>query len=179
MFGSVAEMQRRHTGSLIQAISDPQRRADLIGNPNLPTCTVLCAAYGRPNVAVILEGHLASFGDAMGATYNAQQLQQIADDVLTAFHYLSFAEVILALKLGREGRFRDAQGRNVATTYGPLSSSVVMDILYRYCKDVRNPEIDRRERAQQKASVEEFAAFLRSKDLERRLKAKEEHGKEK
>lgn len=162
-------MQRRYTADIAPLLNDPSRRDVLIGNPTLPSCTVMCKAYGQPNVSVIVEGYLAAFGDAMGATYTGEQLKQIAGDVLSAYHYFTLAEVLLALKMGREGKFRDAQGNNVAKTYGTMSAAVVLDVLYYFNKNVRFVEIDRRERNKVQATTANFAEFLQSKELQRRL----------
>ena len=166
-YGTVAQMQRRYTPGIAPLIEDVARRDVLIGNEAIPTCTVMVAAYGRPAVSVIIEGNLAAFGDAMGATYNGEQLAQIAGDILSAYHYLTLADIILALKMGREGKFRDAQGNNIAKTYGVLSAAVVADIMYRYCRDVRNVELDRRQQAKNKIAVD-YTALLRRRAEERR-----------
>lgn len=168
LYGNAAQMQHRYTVGMARLLNDATRRDVLIANEAIPTCTVMVAAYGQPAVSVIIEGNLAAFGDAMGASYTGEQLTIIAGDVIAAYHYLTVADIVLALKMGREGKFRDQQGNNISKTFGTLSASVVMDVIYKYCRDVRNVEIDRREKAKNAAAMADHVALLRRLEEERR-----------
>ena len=155
-YGDAAQMVKHHTIDILPVLADPQRRDAMILYP-APAMALMAQAYGREKVELVVEGHVMQLADAMGVQYERKQVKMCASDIVSGWYYLTIYEIAAALKMAREGRFRDNNGRNMATMYGAFSSAAVIDCIAFFVKNYRAPLIDQQEQ-QQRADAKERAA---------------------
>lgn len=119
-------------------------RADLVTTEVAPTLNIAKMAYGFGYVNMVVSEHLTALAMAMGATATDTTINMVAYDVINGFGYLKITEIILAIRMMREGKFRSgiAGADNRAHFFGQLTSDVVCDCLNRFCIEFRNPILD-------------------------------------
>lgn len=155
-FGERSQMVKHHTIDILPVLADPQRRDAMILHP-APSVALMSQAYGRDVVELVVEGHVMQLADAIGVPYKREQVKMCAGDIVSAWYYLTIYEIVAALKMAREGRFRDNNGRNMATMYGQFSSAAVIDCIAFFVRNYRAPLRDKQEQQRQQEERERAA----------------------
>lgn len=120
----------------------------MITTTSVPTLTIARLTFGIAVVNTVVKEHLFSLVRAFGIKTTPDAVSEIASDIITGYSHLKITEIMLALKMMREGKFRegfDGSG-NRAEMFGVLSSAVICDCINRFCHDYRNPILDKKMR---------------------------------
>ena len=141
-FGDKTQMIQHHTQGIAEVLSDPTRREKMILHPS-PSVALMVQAYGREPVQLVVEAYVMQLADSVGVQYSRDSIKVCAQDIVTGWYYLTLYEVAAALRMAREGQFRDTNGRNIATMYGCFSSAAVIDCIAAFVRQVRNPLLEK------------------------------------
>lgn len=125
-----------------------QGRENMVTTDNAPTLTIASYSFGATSVRAIISAHLTSLILAYGIHGTTPvEVDIIASDIMSGFPHLKITEIMLALKMMREGKFREGRdgSSNRGEMYGSLSSSVICDCINRFCIEYRNPVLEKAE----------------------------------
>lgn len=154
-YGDATAFVQHHTVAIQPVLQDPQRREKMILY-KAPSQAAMVQAYGREVVELIVRGYVMQLADASGIGYTTEQVKMCASDIVSGWHYLTIYEIAAALKMAREGRFRNPKtDRNLATMYGAFSAVAISDCIAAFVSEVRNPLIDRYEEEQRRVQIEQ------------------------
>lgn len=115
---------------------------------NAPTLATANAAYGKGTAEAWLTGQLANLSEFSGARDKVlpEQLNETVRLVVSEYHYLNMAEIMLfcrRFKLGRYGKF-----------YGSVDPIAIMAALKEFCRE-RNIAFCEREKEEAQRRMEE------------------------
>lgn len=141
----------------------------MITTSTAPTLFVARITFGDALVQTIIIAHLTELAIAEGVSYTPQSLAAIAEDVMSGYGDLKITEIILALRMIREGKFRtgDNDENNRGKFYSTISTGVICDCLNRFRFEYRNPILQRHElklKAEQQAKDNKKAASPQERD---------------
>lgn len=126
-------------------LTDPDKRDLLITSEKIPSVTIARKAFGDAPIKLILRSHLFELAQATGIQSTAENIDAIIDDIISGYGYLKISEIILALKMMRESKFREGRdgSGNRGTFYGRLDGQVITDCINRFVVEYRNPLLDK------------------------------------
>lgn len=124
-----------------------QGKEAMIMSERVPSLAIASYAFGKSSVNTLLKAYLFQTSKALGLTADEENISLIVQDVVSGYPDFKITDIILALAMMRQGKFRTGiDGRDDAgKMFGTMSSEIICNALYRYRFEVRNPIIQQQE----------------------------------